>query len=112
MTSATTMTARFATRKGDLFRAMTKRDTQFVRHLFRQEEGRVLFLVVSRNDEAVLRVWTRVVTATYPVQTYLHRIGAVKSPHCLHCSDNAIETLTHFACVCLEFREARKTAHD
>ena len=51
-------------------------------------------------------------TDTYPVQTYLHRIGAVKSPHCPHCSDNAIETLTHFACVCPKFTEARTAAHN
>ena len=51
-------------------------------------------------------------TDTYPVQTYLHRIGAVKSPHCPHCSDNAIETLTPFACVCPKFREARTAAHN
>ena len=31
---------------------MAKRDTHFVRHLFRQEEGRVLSRVVSRNDDA------------------------------------------------------------
>ena len=96
----------------NLFRAIAKRDTRFVRHLFRREEGRVLSRVVSYNDDAVLRVWIRVMTDTYPVQTYLHRIGAVKSPHCPHCSDNAIETLTHFACVCPKFREARTAAHN
>ena len=96
----------------NLFRAMAKRNTHFVRHLFRREEGRILSRVVSRNEDAVLRVWTRVMTDTYPVQTYLHRIGAVKSPHCPHCSDNAIETLTHFACVCPKFREARTAAHN
>ena len=52
------------------------------------------------------------ITDIYPVQTYLYRIGVVKSPHCLHCSDNAIETLTHFACVCPKFREARTAAHN
>jgi hypothetical protein len=36
----------------------------------------------------------------------------VQSPLCPHCSDNAIETLTHFACVCPKFREARTAAHN
>ena len=54
----------------NLFRAMTKRNTLFVRHLFRREEGRILSRVVSRNGDAVLPVWTRVMTDTYPVQTY------------------------------------------
>jgi hypothetical protein len=92
---------------------MAKRSTHFVRHLFCREEGRVLARVVSRGDDAVLRVWTRGLTDTYPVQTYLHRIGSVQSPQCPHCSYNAIETLTHFAChvVCPKFREARTAAH-
>ncbi len=79
------------------------------------EEGRVLARVVSRNDDAVLQVWTRGMTDTYrsyPVQTYLHRIGAVQLQQCPHCSVNASETLTHFACVCPEFREARTSAHN
>jgi hypothetical protein len=50
---------------------MAKRSTHFVRHLFCRdsEEGRVLARVVSRSDDVV---WTRVMTDTYPVQTYLH----------------------------------------
>ena len=82
---------------------MAKRNAHFVWYLFLREEGKILSWVVSRNKNAVLRVWTRVMTGTYSVRTYLHRIGAVKLPHCPHCSDNAIETLTHFACVCPNF---------
>jgi hypothetical protein len=85
---------------------MAKRNTHFVRQLFCREEGRVLAKVVSRSDDAILRVWTRVMTDTYPVQAYLYIIGAVQSPLCPHCSDNAMP-LTHFACVCPKFREAR-----
>ncbi len=91
---------------------MAKRITHFGRQLFCREEGKVLARVVSRSDDATLRVWSRVMTDTYPVQTYLHRIGAVQSPLCPHCSDNAIETLTHFACICPKFREARTAAHN
>ena len=53
-------------------------------------------------------------TGIYPVQvqTYLKRIGVSKSPICLHCSEGVPETLTHFACVCPKFREARTSAHN
>ncbi len=37
--------------------AMRKRNTQFVLHLLHREEGAVLSRVVSRTDDAVLRVW-------------------------------------------------------
>ena len=50
-------------------------------------------------------------TDTYPVQTHLHRIGAVKSQHCPHCSDNTIEALNIVACVCPNSRETRTAAH-
>ena len=96
----------------NFLRAMTKRNTKYVRHLLHREEGTVLSRVVSRNDDAVLRVWYKAMTGIYPVQVYLHRIGAVKSPHCPHCSNNESETLTHFACVCPTFREARTAAHN
>ena len=96
----------------NFLRAMTKRNTKYVRHLLHREEGTVLSRVVSRNDDAVLRVWYKAMTGIYPVQVYLHRIGAVKSPHCPHCSNNELETLTHFACVCPTFREARTAAHN
>ena len=35
-----------------------------------------------------------------------------KSPICPHCSDVVPESLTHFACVCPKFREARTSAHN
>jgi ribonuclease HI len=96
----------------NFLRAMTKRNTQYVRHLLHREEGRVLSQIVHRNDDAVLRVWYKAMTGIYPVQVYLHRIGAVKSPQCPHCSNNELETFTHFACACPAFREARTAAHN
>jgi len=51
-------------------------------------------------------------TGIYPVQLYLHRIGKAKSPHCPYCGTSQLETLTHFACVCPQFREARTEAHN
>jgi hypothetical protein len=51
-------------------------------------------------------------TGTYPVQTYLQRIGVAQTPICLHCDERVPESLTHFACLCLKFREARTSAHN
>jgi hypothetical protein len=34
------------------------------------------------------------------------------SPMCPHCTEHVPETLTHFACVCPRFREARTSAHN
>jgi hypothetical protein len=51
-------------------------------------------------------------TGTYPVQTYLKRIGIAKSPTCPHCSGAIPESLTHFACVCPKFRKAPTSAHN
>ncbi len=95
----------------NLLLAIKKRKTQFVRHLLHREEGAVLSRVVSRTDDAVLRVWYKAMTGIYPVQVYLHS-GVAKSLLCPQCYNMAIETLTHFACICPAFREARTAAHD
>ena len=51
-------------------------------------------------------------TGTYPVQVYLKRFGKAQSLICPHCCSGTIESLTHFACVCPKFREARTSAHN
>jgi hypothetical protein len=51
-------------------------------------------------------------TGTYPVQTYLQRIGVAQTPTCPHCDERVPESLTHFACLCPKFREARTSAHN
>ncbi len=97
----------------NLLLAIRKRNTQFVLHLLHLEEGAVLSKVVSCTDDAVLRVWYKAMTGIYRVQVYLHCIGVAKSSQCPHCSNTAIETLAHFACVCpAAFREARTAAHN
>ncbi len=75
-------------------------------------EGAVLSRVVSRNDDAVLRVLCKAMTGIYPVQVYIHCIGVAKSLQCPHCSNKANETLTHFACVCPAFLEAWTANHN
>jgi hypothetical protein len=96
----------------NLLLAIRKRNSHYVRHLLHREEDAVLSRVVSRTDDAVLRVWYKAMTGIYPVQVDLHRIGVAKSSQCAHCSNTAIETLAHFACVCPAFREARTAVHN
>ncbi len=45
------------------------------------------------------------------LQVYLHKIGKAPTPICWHCGEGVGETLTHFACICPKFREARTSAH-
>ncbi len=51
-------------------------------------------------------------TGTYPTYAYLKRVMLAGSSDCPHCDAGVPETLTHFACVCPEFREARTSAHN
>ena len=51
-------------------------------------------------------------TGTYPVATYLHRIGRAESRQCLFCSSGQYETLSHFLSVCSRFHDARTPAHN
>ena len=92
-------------------RAACMRSTFFVRQLLHQKEGETIARVVSRCREAEYRVWVKAMTGRYPVQTYLHRIKLVSSPNCPFCP-GVRETLTHFACICPQFREARTAAHN
>jgi hypothetical protein len=51
-------------------------------------------------------------TGTYPVASYLHKIGKAVSKLCQRCSSGAIETLSHFLSVCPSFHDARTAAHN
>ena len=93
-------------------RAVKKRRTPFVIDLLQHKEGATVSKIIQRCTPAEYRVWLRCMTGIYPVQTYLRRIGVSKSPTCLHCGERVPETLTHFACVCPKFREARTSAHN
>ena len=93
-------------------RAVKKRSTPFVTDLLQHKEGATVSKIIQRCTPAEYLVWLRCMTGIYLVQTYLKRIGVSKSPTCLHCSEGVPETLTHFACVCPKFREARTSAHN
>ena len=63
---------------------------------------------------AEYRTWLQCMMGIYPIQSYLHRINRAASPSCQpeHCMSSADDTLTHFACVCPKYREARTSAHN
>jgi ribonuclease HI len=96
----------------NIFRAVLKRDTIFVTDLLHRTEGSTVCRVIQRCTSAEYRIWLKCMTGTYPVQTYLKRVGLANSPMCPHCTEHVPETLTHFACVCPRFREARTSAHN
>jgi ribonuclease HI len=96
----------------NVLRAVRKRTTVFVSDLFDREEGSTVSRVIGRCAPSEYRIWLKCMTGIYPVQAYLKRIGKAQSPNCPHCGSGAIESLTHFACVCPKFREARTSAHN
>ena len=93
-------------------RAVRQRSTVFVTDLFDRKEGNTVSKLIRRCTPSEYRVWLKCMTGTYPVQAYLKRIGKAHSPICLHCGEGVPESLTHFACVCPKFREARTSAHN
>ena len=93
-------------------RAVRKRNTIFVTDLFYHKEGSTVPRLVQRCTPSEYRVWLKCMTGIYPVQGYLKRIGKAQSSSCPHCADGTPESLTHFACVCPKFREARTSAHN
>ena len=94
------------------FRAIKKRSTMFVTDLLHHKEGTVISRIIRRCRPTEYRVWLKCMTGTYPVQTYLQRIGVAQTPICPHCDEKVPESLTHFACLCPKFREARTSAHN
>ena len=95
------------------FRAVSKRDTSFaLRFVRRAADGLPIAHSVSRCSEAEYRTWVKVLSGTYPVQEYLHRIKKASSPTCPHCTTGNKETLTHFVSCCPRFHDARTLAHN
>jgi hypothetical protein len=84
----------------------------FVTDLLHHKEGTVISRIIRCCRPTEYRVWLKCMTGTYPVQTYLQRIGVAQTPICLHCDEKVPESLTHFACLCPKFREARTSAHN
>jgi hypothetical protein len=95
--------------------AVLKRNTDFVTDLLRHKEGFTISKIIRRCEPAEYRVWLKYMTGIYPVQIYLQRIGVLvanSSLQFVHIAKRVPESLTHFACVCPKFREARTSAHN
>ena len=92
----------------------TKQSLIFVKDLLHSTEGTTVSRVIRRLgcQPAVYRVWLKGMTGTYPTSAYLKRVGSADSPDCPCCEAGVPETLTHFACIYPQFREARTSAHN
>jgi hypothetical protein len=88
------------TAASNTLRAVKQRSTVFVTDLLHHKEGATVSKIIQRCAPAEYRTWLKCMTGTYPVQTYLNRIGVAKSPIYPHCPEAVPESLTHFACVC------------
>jgi len=93
-------------------RATYLRETIFVRDLVRPEEGSTVARLIYRCNDSAIRCWIQAMTGSYPVATYLHRIGRTTSKQCQHCTSGQDETLSHFLSVCPKFHDARTAAHN
>ena len=93
-------------------RAVRLRSTVFVTDLFDNKDGKTVSKLIRRCTPSEYRVWLKCMIGTYPVQVYLKRIGKAQSLISPHCGEGAPESLTHFACICPKFREARTSAHN
>ncbi len=96
----------------NIFRSALKRDTIFVTDLLHHIEGATVSYVIRRCTSAIYIIWLKCMTGTYPVHTYLKRVGLANSPMWAHCTGRVPETMTLFACVCPQFRAARTSAHN
>ena len=93
-------------------RAIKSRHTIFVRDLLQRAEGKIAAHLIDSCGDSVVRCWMKMMMGTYPVTSYLHRIGKAASAVCQHCNTQAVETLTHFLSICPGFHDARTAAHN
>ena len=93
-------------------RAAKLRSTIFVREALLREDCSAACTVIAKCDDSTVRCWMKMMSAIYPVQTYLYRIKKVNSPNCIYCNDNQLESLTHFLKLCPRFHHARTAVHN
>ena len=93
-------------------RAVKLRNTIFVREVMYRPESAIIARVIVKSSDSEVRCWMQAMTGTYPVASYLHKIGKAASKLCPHCASGANETLSHFLSVCPRFHDARTAAHN
>jgi ribonuclease HI len=98
--------------RANQWRSVRLRSTIFARDLVQTEYGLTVASIISKQKDSEIRCWMQSMTGTYPVATYLKRIGKVPTNVCPHCSSQQIETFTHFMSICPRFHDARVAAHN
>jgi ribonuclease HI len=93
-------------------RAVNLRNTIFAREVMYRPESAIIARVIVKSSDSEVRCWMQAMTGTYPVASYLHKIGKAASKLCPHCASGANETLSHFLSVCPRFHDARTAAHN
>ena len=88
------------------------RSTIFARDLVRSEEGFTVARVIAKQNSSEIKCWMQAMTRTYPVASYLHRIGRAASGQSLFCNSGEDKTLSHFLSACPRFHDARTAAHN
>jgi len=96
----------------NLLRAVRLRSTSFARDLVQTDDGLTVARTISKHKDSEVRCWMQAMTGTYPVATYLKRIGKIPTSVCPYCSSQQDETFTHFMSVCPRFHDARVAAHN
>ena len=93
-------------------RAAKLRSTIFVREALHRSDNNEVRTCIAKCDDSTVRCWMKMMSGTYPVNSYLHRIKKVDSPNCTHCNHGQVETLSHFLKICPRFHHARTAVHN
>ena len=93
-------------------RAAKLRSTIFVREALLRSDNNEVRTCIAKCDDSTVRCWMKMMSGTYPVNSYLHRIKKVGSPNCTYCNHGQVETLSHFLKICPRFHHARTAVHN
>ena len=74
-------------------RAAKLRSTIFVREALLRPDASVVRKTIANCNDPTVRCWIRMMSGTYPVNSYLCRIKKVKSPSCAFCDGEEVETI-------------------
>ena len=84
-------------------RAVNLRNTIFVREVMYRPESAIIARVIVKSSDSEVRCWMQAMTGTYPVASYLHKIGKTVSKLCPHCASGANEPCSTSLVFALDF---------
>ena len=93
-------------------RAAKLRSTIFVRDALLRSDASVVLNTIAKCNDPTVRFWMRMMSPTYPGNSYLYRIKKVKSPNCTFCDRGQRETIFHVLKACPKFHHSRIAAHN